>query len=109
MAHFCSNTSLPRVTDPAAGWPVDFFVPLLAGGSCAATAVAMARTVVPTITRFRLTISLLRQLQSELPVNADFDLVPKASIFPFCLANFHSRSGPAIRSEEHTSELQSRF
>src|SRR2546429_7698881 len=98
MAHFCSNTSLPRVTDPAAGWPVDFFVPLLAGGSCAATAVAMARTVVPTITKFRLTISLLRLLQSELPANADFDLVPKASIFPFCLRSEERRVGKECRS-----------
>src|SRR5215469_8297918 len=60
MAHFCSNTSLPRVADPAEAWPVDFFAPVPAGGSCAATAVAMASTAVPTITKFRLTISLLR-------------------------------------------------
>src|SRR5437870_10804841 len=140
MAHFCSNTSLPRVTDPAAGWPVDFFVPLLAGGSCAATAVAMARPVVPTITKFRLTISLLRLLQRALPANADFDLVPNGIHFPFLFGEFPLALGPRYRrgrkhpgtkdrflpgnlpdfrtfdpcetyesrSEEHTSELQSR-
>src|SRR5437667_10804083 len=97
MAHFCSNTSLPRVTDPAAGWPVDLFVPLLAGGSCAATAVALARTVVPTITKFRLTLSLLRLLQSELPANAQSHLVPDGIHFPFLFGELPIAPGPTCR------------
>src|SRR5205823_4647130 len=73
-----------------------FLVPDFAGGSCAATAVAIARMVVPSIAKLRFTIFSPSSPQMGLPAKAGFVLVPNASIFPICFENFHTRTGPGM-------------
>src|SRR5258708_28452373 len=56
MAHFFSNTSLPRVAEPAAAWLAAFFELFFAGESCARSAPATAKIAIPRINTFRFTM-----------------------------------------------------
>src|SRR5712692_588415 len=56
MAHFLSNTSLPRAADPAEAWLAAFFGAVFSGWSCARSAPATARIAIPSSKRLRFTM-----------------------------------------------------